>query len=360
MVGLQLSKVLRMIISYRYRLLPEKRQHRALEHILESQRQLYNAALEERIGAYRKAGKSITYIDQTKGLTAWRQSDLEARALPVKLQRATLRRLDEAYRELFRRIRKGRRGGFPRFKGAGRFNAFGFSEFEGITLRDGRLRFKGMPGSLRVHWHRELPPGAQMGACRFKRDASGWTVSFTVTVDAGSPRKGSRSVGVDLGIYTFAALSDGGCIPSLRAARKADRRLRVAHRALSRKIPHSNGHRRARVTLSRCHATVARQRMEHLHQASSRLVRDYDVIAVEDLNVERMAHGLLAKSVHDMAWGKFISMLRYKAKEPVPDSLRSILMEQARSVPAAERRCPRPSLIAGTTARDACYPWIAT
>ena len=71
-----------MIVSYRFRLLPTKAQHRALEQILESQRQLYNAALEERIGAYRKAGVTLTYFDQAKGLTEWRRSDAEASGGP--------------------------------------------------------------------------------------------------------------------------------------------------------------------------------------------------------------------------------------------------------------------------------------
>ena len=91
-----------MILTYAYRLLPTKRQHRALEAILESQRQLYNAALEERIEAYRKAGITRTYFDQTKALTEWRLCDSEASDIPVALQRATLKRLDEAYKEIGR------------------------------------------------------------------------------------------------------------------------------------------------------------------------------------------------------------------------------------------------------------------
>src|SRR6187549_2699954 len=135
-----------MIVTYRYRLLPTKRQHRALEAILESQRQLYNAALEERIDAYRKAGVARTYFDQTRALTLWREQDPEATALPVSVQRATLKRLDEAYKAFFRRVKLGAKPGFPRFRGKGWFDSFGFREFSGITLRQGRLRFKGMPG----------------------------------------------------------------------------------------------------------------------------------------------------------------------------------------------------------------------
>ena len=94
-----------MILTYHYRLLPTKRQHRALEAILESQRQLYNAALEERIDAYRKAHVTRSYFNQTKALTEWRRDDPEAAALPANLQRATLKRLDEAYRGFFRRVK---------------------------------------------------------------------------------------------------------------------------------------------------------------------------------------------------------------------------------------------------------------
>ena len=140
-------------------------------------------------------------------------------------------------------------------------------------------------------------------------------MAFAVAVEAAAPRQSRRAVGVDLGISTFAALSDGGFIPSLKAARKAERQLRVAQRALARKQPGSAGRRKARESVARCHATVARLRREHLHQASARLVRDYDAIAVERLNVKGLAGSALAKDVHDASWAKFISMLRYKAEK---------------------------------------------
>src|SRR6185503_4618360 len=124
--------------------------------------------------------------------------------------------------------------------------------FKGISLKGGRLRFKGMPGSLRVHLHRELPVGAAIRSCTFKRDTKGWSVSFAVAIEAAVPRKSQRAIGVDLGISTFAALSDGGFIPSLKAARKAERRLRVAQRALARKARRSGGRRKARISLVRC------------------------------------------------------------------------------------------------------------
>jgi putative transposase len=312
-VSLASPKLGSVILTFRYRLLPSKAQHRALERILESQRLLYNAALEERIGAYRKAGKTLTYFEQCKGLSQWRKDDPEAAQLPVRLQRATLKRLDEAYHGFFRRLRLGGKPGFPRFRGQGWFDSFGFRECAGsMTLKSGRLHFKGMPGSLRVHWHRELP-GGPIKCCTFRRTAKGWSVGFAVEVAAADPRRTATAVGVDVGISTFAALSDGHSIPSLRAARKAARRLRIAQRALLRAKPGSGGRRKARAVVARCQAKTARQRREHLHQASARLVRDYDAIAIEKLNIKGLAQSSLAKDVRDASWAAFISMLRYKA-----------------------------------------------
>jgi putative transposase len=302
-----------MILTYRFRLLPTKQQHRALEAILESQRQLYNAALEERIDAYRKANVTRTYFDQTKALTEWRQDDPEASALPLAVQRATLKRLDEAYKAFFRRVNSGGKPGFPRFRGKGWFDSFGFREFCGISLQAGRLRFKGLPGALRVHLHRPMPAEAVLKSCIFKRDGKGWIVGLVVGLPTAPLREGERVVGVDLGITMFAALSDGGMIPSLKAARRAERSLRTSQRALARKKRGSGGRRKARIGVQRSQAATARRRANHLHQASARLVRDYDVIAIEALQVKGLARSNLAKDVHDAAWAKFISFLRYKA-----------------------------------------------
>jgi putative transposase len=313
-VSFRCVSVVRMILTFCYRLLPGKRQHRALEAALESQRQLYNAALEERIGAFRNAGITRTYVDQCKALTEWRRSDPEARSVPLCLQRWTLKQLDQAYRGFFRRLRTGDKPGFPRFRGKGRFDSFGFREFSGIRLANGRLRFAGMPGALRVHFHRPLPEAAPIRSCVFRRDAKGWKVGFAVHVPTASPRAGTRTVGVDLGITTFAALSDGGFIPSLKAARRAERRLRQANRALARTARGSRGRRKARAAVARCHGATARARLDYLHQAGARLVREYDVIVVEKLNVNGLARSALAKDVHDASWTRFISMLRYKAE----------------------------------------------
>lgn len=147
-----------MFLTYQYGLRPTRQQYRRLEAILEGQRLLYNAALEERSQAWRKSHKSVTRIAQTKSLTTIRADDPQGYgALPVTLSRWSLKKVDEAFQAFFRRITaKCGKAGFPRFKSRHRWRSFGFCEFSGIRLIDGALVFKGMPGRLYLHLHRRL------------------------------------------------------------------------------------------------------------------------------------------------------------------------------------------------------------
>ncbi|KWT70784.1 Mobile element protein [Hyphomicrobium sulfonivorans] len=235
--------------------------------------------------------------------------------MPLCVQRWTLRRLDDAYKAFLRRL-KARTGkaGFPRFRGKGCWGSFGFNEFSGIRFDGKRFRFRGVPGGLRVHLHRELPKG-KICSCVFTRDAKGWSVCLQVRVEAQEKRSVSTSVGIDLGIKVFAYQSDGVILPNPRVARKAERRMRIRQRALARCKRGSNRRRKVKAELSRLHRKITNTRSTWLHQQSARIANSYDLIAAEDLNVKGMAkHPTLARSIHDASWGKFISMLSYKAE----------------------------------------------
>ena len=306
-----------MILTYRYRLLPLKSQHRALERLLGAQRDLYNMALEERIDCYRKTGKTRTYADQCKALTQCRRELPEMGELRPNLQRWTLKRLDDAFQGFFRRLR-ARKGqaGLPRFRGPGRWEAFGFAEFRGIRFDGKRLRFAGMPGGLKLHLHRPLPDQADIRSCVFRRDGNAWHVGLQSAVAAVEKRTVASAVGVDLGLKVFAYCSDNVMIPNPRIARRAEKELRCRQRELARCKQGSNRRRKTRAGVAKLHHKIVDTRNTWLHQQSAALVKRADLIAVEDLKVANMVrHPNLARSIAAASWSRFVSMLDYKAEK---------------------------------------------
>jgi len=306
-----------VILAYQYRLLPSEGQHRALETLCESQRVLYNAALEERIDCYRKTGKNRTYFDQCKALTICRRELPEMGSIPLNLQRWTLKKLDEAFQGFFRRLKLSHgKAGFPRFRGKGRWESFGFAEFNGIRFDGARLRFAGMPGGLKVHVHRSLPADADIRSCVIRHDGKGWCVNFAVEVKAAEKRAIKTAVGVDLGLKVFAYCSDDEVIPNPRIGRQAESELRRRQRALSRCQRGSNRRNKVRSKVAKLHRKIANARNTWLHQQSAALVKRADLIVVEDLKVANMLrHPTLARSISDASWSTFVSMISYKAEK---------------------------------------------
>lgn len=300
--------------TYRYRLLPTKRQHQALRDICENQRQLYNAALQERIDCYRKTGKGRSYIDQCKALTELRQEP-EFAAVPVKLQRWTLKRVDEAYKAFFSRLKRGDKAGFPRFRGKNWWKSFGFNDMDGSLRFDGkRLRFKGLPGGMRVHMHRPLPEEAEIKSCVFRRDLKGWHVCFQCAIPAPTAKHRGPAIGLDAGLESFATLSTGEAIPKPQIARRLARELRRRQRALARCRRGSNSRRKVRTQVTRMQTKAVNTHRTFLHQHSARLAREYRLLAVDGSKLTNAADSRAARNIDGAAWGIFIDMLTYKAE----------------------------------------------
>ena len=297
------------ILTFKYRLLPSRGQHDKLRAALDHTRQLYNAALAERIDCYRKTGKSRSWQDQCKGLTELRADPAWA-VYPVTLQRWPLKQIDLAFAAFFRRVKaRDGKAGFPRFKGRDWFKAFGFSDRSGWAVRGARLRMKGI-GSIRLHLHRPLPSAPI--ACKVKREGRNWYALLTVEVPCATEHRGPK-IGIDVGITTLAALSTGELIANARCMRRAERELRRRQRALARCKRGSNRRRKVKSRLTATNAKIARKRNTHLHQVTASLAARFSVIAVEKLNIRGLAAGMLARDVHDVAWGRFNQFLCYKA-----------------------------------------------
>ena len=302
-----------MYLTYKYRLLTRQRDYKRLDDLIESQRQLYNAALQERIDCYKKTGRNVSFFTQVKELTECRNQMPEMKSLPLDLQRGTLARLDKAFKLFFGRVKRGEKPGFPRFKGKGWYDTLEWNEFSGITLKSNKIKSKAF-GTIRVHFHRPLPADANIRACKVVRDVKGWSVCFSIRIDTPDKRTVQTSIGLDLGLTNLATLSTGESIPTLRAARKAARRLRVAQRHVARCTKGSRGRQLAKDHVARCYLKTKNQRKTYAHQISKRLVDRFDLIAVEDLNIKGLAQTRLGKSILDASWSTLITMLEYKAE----------------------------------------------
>lgn len=291
-----------MIRTFRFRLKPTKAQHTQLREALEHSRQLYNAALEERIGCYRTTGRGRSFANQCAALT-----ELRAEGSPwsVSMERAPLRSVDRAYKAFFKR------GGFPRFRGRDWFKSIGWSDRDGWRVTDGRFIAKGI-GRIRVHQHRPLP--SEPVSARIKREGRNWFALLACEVAAQPPNTEGESVGLDLGISSFVALSDGTLIPNPRPARSRQAIMRKRQRALARCKRGSRRRRKVREQLARAHAQIRRSRRTHHFQLAAKLVERFSLIAVEDLNVKGLAAAALARDVNDAGWGGFLQILSDKAE----------------------------------------------
>lgn len=303
-----------MLLSYNYRLYPNQEQRQTLNRILEIHRGLYNDALTERRLAWKMNRKSINYRDQANQLKAIRAFDEEAAFVNYSSIQQTLRKLDKAFDAFFRRIKSGEKPGFPRYKGKGWFKSVCYVYNDGLRLKGDRLYIQRV-GDLRMFRHRPLPDG-KIKMVVLKRDNLGnWFATFQVELpDVESLTTPTRSVGIDMGLDYFAALSSGQLIENPRWFRASEEKLAKLQKMRARGQKGSCRYTELTRQIRRLHEKIANQRLDFHHKLSRHLVNQYGLIFVEKLNINGLARSHVSKSIGDAGWSQFLFMLSYKSE----------------------------------------------
>lgn len=319
--------------AYRFRIYPTAGQASRAAQCLRDHQQLYNAALEERREAWRMRKVGIRYGQQSAQLKEIRGLDPDQGRWSFSSQQATLRRLDKAMAAFYRRCKAGeKRAGYPRFKALDRWDSVEWpSDGDGCRWKPdiGRVYLQGV-GHVRVHQHR--PVQGRVKTITLKREGRRWYVVLSCDDVPACPLPAAgREVGVDVGVARFATASDGEIIASPRFTRESADELAAAQRSLARKKRGSANRRRAKAKVAQVHRRIRNRRADFHHKTARALVRECDVIALEDLriaNMVRSASGTLEKpgtnvaaksglnrSILDAGWGQFTSILIGKAEE---------------------------------------------
>ena len=330
-----MDPVLRKVV---YRLYPSASQEAALRDMLGLHQRLYNAALEERIAAWRLQRRSLSAYDQMRDLTDLRADDERYVGLNAQSAQVTLTRLHLAFAAFYRRCKKGATPGFPRFRSFDRYSGWGYKTHgdgfqftPGNGNRHGRLRLSGI-GTIPVRGRARTP--GEVKTCEVQHKSGRWYAS--ITVSCRPPRTGgTRAIGLDWGVETFATLAreDGSFAavenPRFFAAMKAN--LEEAQQSLARKKRGSKNRVKARRLVAAIHRKTAAKRLDFLHQQSAKIVVRSWLIATETLTIKNMTRSAkgtvespgrnvaqkagLNREILATAPRAFLEMLRYKAAE---------------------------------------------
>jgi putative transposase len=302
-----------MRLTYKYRLFPTNQQRTSLQRVLELCRWTYNQTLAMRKNAWEQEKRNVSYYDTKKMLPIWKESKPELSQVHSQVLQNVTERVELAYQAFFRRIKAGEEPGYPRFKNYGVYDSFTFTQ-SGFKLAGDRLTLSKI-GDVRIKLHR--PICATIKTLIIQRDAVGnWYACFSCEGETQPLEPTPNVVGIDLGLTTFAYFSNGQKIERQRWMKQDAADIARLQRKKEKFAKGST--ERKKIIKALCHAydRAENRRRNFAHQASRKLVNEYQFIAFEDLDIQDMQSSgfkSITRGIADVAWGQFVQFTTYKA-----------------------------------------------
>ncbi len=307
--------------TYKYRIYPTKAQESLLREQLEECRWLYNTILGTRKDTYEQEGKFLGLYDTQGMIPEWKKGRSSLKSVHSLVLQNVNVRVDLAYQAFFRRVKAGEDPGYPRFKGYGRYDSMCFPQYGNGATLDGKKLNLSKIGAVKVELHRELC-GKPKTVCIRRGSTGKWFATISCECEAKPLDRSDRIAGVDVGIASFATLSNGEKIANPRFFRKEQNALAKAQRRMSKLDKGTPERKKARKVVSRIHERITNKRSDFAHKQSRTLVNTYGVLVFEKLAVVDMMSNhtevfgnKLNKSIADVAWSQLAQFTAYKAED---------------------------------------------